>query len=177
GVYDADVAARQVVAPREPALADIEFVFGPDMLSADGTLDRRAMRARVFADPEARRRLEAIVHPRIRGWFWRRVGTDRGPYCMLAIPLLAEHWNDYEWVDRVLVVDAPEALQIERLMKRDGMARDAAQRMLAAQATRTQRLAIADDVIVNDGAEDALDAPVAALHGRYLQLAHGYGTG
>ncbi|MGH8116117.1 MAG: dephospho-CoA kinase [Rhodanobacteraceae bacterium] len=171
GVYDADVAARQVVAPREPALADIEFVFGPDVLSADGTLDRRAVRARVFADPEARKRLEAIVHPRIRGWLRRRVGMDRGPYCMLAIPLLAEHWNDYEWVDRVLVVDAPAALQVERLMQRDGIPRDAAQRMLAAQATPEQRLAIADDVIVNDGDESALDAKVVALNERYLKLA------
>lgn len=171
GVYDADVAAREVVAPREPALAEIEYVFGPEVLGADGTLDRRALRDRVFADPEARRRLEAILHPRIRGWLRRRVGMDRGPYCMLAIPLLAEHWNAYAWVDRVLVVDAPEALQIERLMQRDGIARDAAMSMLTAQATREQRLAIADDVIVNDGDEGALDAEVAALHGRYMQLA------
>lgn len=170
-VYDADVAAREVVAPREPALAEIEFVFGAGMLQADGSLDRRAMRERVFADPEARRRLEAIIHPRVRAWLRRRVGMDRGPYCMLAIPLLVENRAEYEWVDRVLLVDAPEALQIERLMRRDGVTQEAARSVLAAQSARAQRLAIADDVIVNDGAESALDAQVAALHARYLELA------
>lgn len=170
-VHDADVAAREVVAPREPALAEIEFVFGAGVLQADGSLDRRAMRERVFADPEARKKLEAIIHPRVRAWLRRRVGMDRGPYCVLAIPLLVENRAEYDWVDRVLVVDAPEALQIERLMRRDGITRDAAQRMLDAQSTRAQRLAMADDVIVNDGEESALDAQVAALHARYLELA------
>jgi dephospho-CoA kinase len=170
-VYDADVAAREVVALHEPALAEIEFVFGTGVLQADGSLDRRAMRERVFADPDARRKLEAIIHPRVRAWLRRRVGMDRGPYCMLAIPLLVENRAAYEWVDRVLVVDAPEALQIERLMRRDGVTRDAAQRVLDAQSTRAQRLAIADEVIVNEGEESALDAQVAALHARYLELA------
>jgi dephospho-CoA kinase len=159
------------VAPREPALAEIEFVFGAGVLQADGSLDRRAMRERVFADPGARRKLEAIIHPRVRAWLRRRVGMDRGPYCMLAIPLLVENRAEYTWVDRVLVVDAPEALQIERLMRRDGVTRDAAQRVLNAQSTRAQRLAIADDVIVNDREASALDAQVAALHARYLELA------
>ena len=170
-VYDADVAAREVVAPREPALAEIEFVFGTGVLDADGSLDRRVMRERVFADPDARRKLEAIIHPRVRAWLRRRVGMDRGPYCMLAIPLLFENQDDYDWVDRVLVVDAPEALQVERLMRRDGVTREAAQRVLEAQSTRAQRVAIADDVILNDGEESALDARVAALHARYLELA------
>lgn len=170
-VYDADVAAREVVAPREPALAEIEFVFGTGVLDADGSLDRRVMRERVFADPDARRKLEAIIHPRVRAWLRRRVGMDRGPYCMLAIPLLFENQDDYDWVDRVLVVDAPEALQIERLTRRDGVTREAAQRVLEAQSTRAQRVAIADDVILNDGEESALDARVAALHERYLELA------
>lgn len=170
-VYDADVAAREVVAPREAALAEIEFVFGSGVLNADGTLDRGAMRERVFADPAARRKLEGIIHPRVRAWLRRRVGMDRGPYCMLAIPLLVENREQYAWVDRVLLVDAPEALQIGRLMQRDGISREAAQQMLAAQSSREQRRAIADDVIVNDGGEAALDAQVAALHGRYLELA------
>lgn len=171
GVYDADVAARAVVAPREAALAEIEFVFGAGALNADGSLDRRAMRERVFNDPAARKTLEGIIHPRVRAWLRRRVGMDRGPYCMLAIPLLVENRAAYAWVDRVLVVDVPEALQVERLMQRDGMARDAALRMLQAQSSRAERLAIADDVIVNDGAEAALDAQVPALHARYLELA------
>jgi dephospho-CoA kinase len=170
-VYDADVAAREVVAPHQPALAEIEFVFGAGVLNADGSLDRRAMRERVFADPAARRKLEAIIHPPVRAWLRRRVGMNRDPYCMLAIPLLFENRSDYEWVDRVLVVDAPEALQIERLTRRDGITRAAAQRILDAQSTRAQRLAIADDVIVNDGEEAALDAQVATLHARYLELA------
>ncbi|HET7162806.1 MAG TPA: dephospho-CoA kinase [Rhodanobacteraceae bacterium] len=170
-VYDADVAAREVVAPREPALAEIEFVFGTGVLDADGSLDRRVMRERVFADPDARRKLEAIIHPRVRAWLRRRVGMDRGPYCMLASPLLFENQDDYDWVDRVLVVDAPEALQVERLMRRDGVTREAAQRVLEAQSIRAQRIAIADDVILNDGEESALDARVAALHARYLELA------
>ncbi|MBS0382562.1 MAG: dephospho-CoA kinase [Proteobacteria bacterium] len=170
-VYDADVAAREVVAPNSAALAEIEFVFGAGMLQADGSLDRRAMRERVFADPAARRKLEAIIHPRVRAWLQRHVGMDRGPYCMLAIPLLAENRGEYAWVDRVLLVDTPESIQIERLMQRDGVTRDHAERMLAAQATRAQRLAIADDVIANDGKESALDAKVAALHARYLELA------
>lgn len=170
-VYDTDVAAREVVAPHQPALAEIEFVFGADVLNADGSLDRRAMRERVFADPAARRKLEAIIHPPVRAWLRRRVGMNRGPYCMLAVPLLFENRGDYEWVDRVLVVDAPEALQIERLTRRDGITRAAAQRILDAQSTRAQRLAIADDVIVNDGEEAALDAQVATLHARYLELA------
>lgn len=170
-VYDADVAAREVVAPPEPALAEIEFAFGAGVLQSDGALDRRAMRERVFADPDARKQLEAIVHPRVRTWLRRRVGMDRGPYCMLAIPLLVESRAAYAWVDRVLVVDAPETLQIERLMRRDDVMRDAAQRVLDAQSTRAQRLAIADDVIVNDGKESALDSQVATLHARYLELA------
>jgi dephospho-CoA kinase len=171
GVYDADVAAREVVAPRQAALGEIEFVFGSGVLNADGSLDRRAMREKVFADPTARKRLEGIIHPRVRAWLRRRVGMDRGPYCILAIPLLAENFKEYEWVDRVLLVDAPRALQIERLMQRDGITRQAAQRMLDAQASREQRLEIAHDVIVNDGDESALEAKVQALHARYLESA------
>lgn len=171
GVYDADVAAREVVAPHEAALAEIESAFGPEMLDADGGLNRRAMRERVFADPAARRKLEGIIHPRVHAWLRRSVEMDRGPYCILAIPLLAENRAEYGWVDRVLLVDAPEALQVERLMRRDCTTAAAAQQILAAQASRAQRLAIAHDVIVNDGDEALLDAQVAALHQRYLAFA------
>jgi dephospho-CoA kinase len=170
-VYDADVAAREVVAPGKTAIAEIESAFGAGVLNADGTLDRRAMRERVFADPVARRKLEGIIHPRVRAWLRKQIDNDRGPYCILAIPLLAENRSEYGWVDRVLLIDVPEALQIERLMRRDGVTREAAQRLLGVQSTRGQRLAIADDVIVNDGEEAALDSQVAALHARYLQLA------
>lgn len=170
-VYDADVGAREVVSPGSPALAEIGSAFGQAVLDADGALDRRAMRERAFADPGARARLEAIIHPRVRTWLRSKVVADRGPYCMLAIPLLVENRAEYDWVDRVLVVDAPEELQIERLMQRDGVTRGHAESMLAAQSTREQRLAVADDVIVNDGGESALDPQVATLHARYLELA------
>ena len=170
-VYDADVAAREVIAPGSAALAEIEFVFGADVLDKDGTLNRRAMRERVFPDTAARKQLEGIIHPRVRAWLRRRVGMDRGPYCLLAIPLLFENRAQYAWVDRVLLVDAPESVQIERLLRRDDVTRAQAESMLVAQATRAQRRGIADDVIVNDGEESALDAQVAALHARYLELA------
>lgn len=170
-VYDADAAAREIVAPGTAALAEIEFVFGDGILQDDGSLDRRAMRERVFADPQARKELEAIVHPRVRTWLRRKVGMNRGPYCVLAIPLLVENRAEYDWVDRVLLVDVPEDLQVGRLMRRDDVSRNAARQMLAAQSTREQRFAIADDVIVNDLDEAALDAEVAALHSRYLELA------
>lgn len=170
-VYDADVAARAVVEPGEPALTEIEFVFGPEVLAAGGSLDRRAMRERVFADARARKKLEAIVHPRVREWLRRRVATDRGAYCMLAIPLLAETWPQYAFVDRVLVVDAPDELRMERLMRRDQVTHEQARQTLVAQAAREQRLALAHDVIVNDGDASHLDTEVAALHARYLELA------
>ncbi|HJP98673.1 MAG TPA: dephospho-CoA kinase [Rhodanobacteraceae bacterium] len=169
-VYDADVAARQVVAPGTPGLEQIARALGREMLRADGSLDRRAMRERVFADPVARTRLESIIHPRVRAWLREKVAADRGAYCMLAIPLLVENRAEYDWVDRVLLVDAPEALQVERLVRRDGVTREHAQQMLAAQSTRAQRLEIADDVVLNDGEEAALDAQVQALHARYLEL-------
>jgi dephospho-CoA kinase len=170
-VYDADLAAREAVAPGTPALREIAATFGAKVLAPDGTLQRRAMREIVFADPAARARIEAIVHPQVHAWLKAKAEADAGPYCLLAIPLLARNRADYAWVDRVLAVDAPEALQVERLMRRDAVTHDAALRMLAAQATRTERLAIADDGVVNDGDPRALDAQVEALHQRYLALA------
>lgn len=170
-VHDADAAARAVVEPGEPALPEIEFVFGPQVLNSEGALDRRALRERIFDDADARRKLEAIVHPRVHAWLLRRAAMDRGPYCMLMIPLLAETWPQYDFVDRVLLVDAREEIQIERLVRRDGVTREQARRTLDAQATRAQRRAIAHDVIVNDSDESALDAQVAALHAKYLELA------
>ncbi|HJU08600.1 MAG TPA: dephospho-CoA kinase [Rhodanobacteraceae bacterium] len=170
-VYDADAAARAIVEPGRPALAEIEFVFGTQVLDVNGALDRRALREHIFDDSVARRKLEAIVHPRVHAWLLKRMAADRGPYCMLMIPLLAETWPQYAFVDRVLVVDAPEEIQIARLMQRDGVTRAQAQRTLDAQATRAQRRALAQDVIVNDGDESALDAQVGALQAKYLSLA------
>lgn len=171
GIHDADVAAREVVKPGSEGLAAIVQTFGSGVLDGEGHLDRAAMRRRVFADDMARRQLEAITHPRVRAWLRERAAADGGPYCILAIPLLAENIAHYRWVDRVLVVDAPENVQLERLVRRDGIDEALARRMIERQATRQQRLAIADDVIENTGEESALDAAVAALHQRYLALA------
>ena len=168
--YDADVAARAVVEPGSEALADVARVFGAEALDKDGRLDRAAMRQRVFADPAARTTLEGILHPRIRAWLRGAAEADAGPYCILSIPLLVENHAHYAWVNRVLVVDAPEDVRIARLMGRDGIDVDLARKMIAVQATHEARLAIADDVIENHGDEAELAAQVAALHARYLEL-------
>jgi dephospho-CoA kinase len=168
--YDADVAARAVVEPGSEALAEIARAFGTDALDSEGRLDRPAMRKRVFDNLLARTTLEGILHPRIRAWLHEAVDADTGPYCILSIPLLVENRANYEWVDRVLVVDVPEAVQIERLTRRDGVDEELAWKMIAAQASRERRLGIADDVIVNEGSEAELAGKVAALHGRYLEL-------
>ena len=171
-VVDADVAAREVVEPGQPALARIAERFGAGMLLADGRLDRRQLRERVFADAQARRDLEAITHPAIRARVKAQAQAAPGPYAVVAVPLLAEAGRAaYPWMARVLVVDAPESLQHDRLMRRDGVDEALAARMIAAQASRTVRLAIADDVILNDGDPAHLDTAVAALHARYLAAA------
>ncbi len=172
-VYDADQAAREVIEPGTDGLAQIVEAFGHEVIGADGRLDRPAMRQRIFADREARHTLESIVHPRVRLWLQQRALADTGPYCMLAIPLLAEHIGHYRWTDRVLLVDVGEATQIRRLMVRDDIDETLARRILANQATREQRLAVADDVIDNSGDPAMLDAQVAALHERYLALTTG----
>lgn len=170
-VCDADYAARVVVEPGSDGLAAIVAAFGNDVLDAQGRLDRPAMRQRVFADPTARKTLEAIVHPRVRQWMLDHAQCAEGPYVMLSIPLLAENIGHYRWVDRIVVVDVPEAVQAGRLILRDGIDETLAARILASQATRSARLVLADDVIDNAGPESALDAQVAALHQRYLELA------
>lgn len=168
--YDADAAARAVVGPGSEALAEVARVFGADALDAEGRLDRGAMRQRVFADPSARTRLEAILHPRIRTWLHDAAMADAGAYCILSIPLLAENHAHYGWVNRILVVDAPEDIRIARLMARDGIDEALARQMIAAQATREARLALADDVIENHGDEAALAEQVGVLHRQYLEL-------
>lgn len=169
-VYDADIAARNVVAPGSEGLRAIVAAFGPEALDAEGKLDRAAMRRRVFADDQARLTLEGITHPRVRQWLREHALADHGPYCLLAIPLLAENIDHYRWVDRVLVVDAPDDVRLSRLMKRDNIDAELAQRMLNRQASREQRLAIADDVIDNSADEAALEPAVERLHEKYLGL-------
>lgn len=172
-VADADVIARAVVEPGQPALAEIVRRFGADMLLDDGQLDRRRLRERIFADPRARVELEAITHPAIRLALAGQCRAAPGPYAIAAIPLLTEAGGraSYPWLDRILIVDAPVELQHARLMRRDEVDDALATRMIAAQATREARLAIADDVLVNDGNPEHLDAPVRALDARYRALA------
>lgn len=172
-VADADVAARDLVMSGSPALMEIVGRFGADVLQADGSLDRAALRRRVFVDADARRALEAILHPRIRERLHAQCGAASGPYAMVAIPLLCEVGGRtaYPWLQRIIVVDVPTQLQQARLQARDHIDGALATHMLAAQATRDARLAIADDVIDNTGSLADLDARVAQLHRTYLQLA------
>ena len=169
-VVDADVVARDIVQPGMPALEEIASAFGPQMLDSTGALERGEMRTLIFGDAEARRRLEAILHPRVRTEMLVRTDAATGPYVLLVVPLLIET-GGYDWVDRVLVVDAPRGLQLKRAIARDGMSPALAEAMIDAQASREQRLAAADDVIDNGGTPAELQAQVAALHGKYLRLA------
>lgn len=169
-IIDTDLLARELVEPGQPALADIVAEFGPDCLDGDGRLHRSRLRERVFADPAGRRRLEAILHPRIRALARERIVQLTAPYCLLVIPLLAETGMT-DLVDRVLVVDAPETEQVRRVMVRDGVAEEQAHRILAAQADRSQRLALADEIVENAGDLATLDRQVAALHQYYSTLA------
>jgi dephospho-CoA kinase len=171
-VIDTDVIAREVVEPGQPALARVVEAFGPEVLGSDGRLDRRRLRERIFADPDARRRLESVLHPAIRAEMERQSLAAGGPYQVLVIPLLTEG-RRRDHVDRVLLVDVPEELQLERLMGRDGVSREQAQASLDAQATRAERVAMADDVLSNTGRPEDLRVAVAGLHAQYLQLAAG----
>jgi dephospho-CoA kinase len=169
-VIDTDVIARDVVEPGQPALALVVAAFGAGVLAADGRLDRRRLRERIFTDRDAKRQLEAILHPAIRTEMERQSAAAGGPYQILVIPLLAEGGRR-DHVDRVLLVDAPEDVQVERLMRRDCVTREQAVASLAAQASRAQRRAVADDIVVNAGPADALRARVAELDRVYRHLA------
>jgi dephospho-CoA kinase len=172
-VADADVAARAVVAPGSEGLARIAAHFGPGILLADGQLDRAALRERIFASARERQALEAITHPAIRTLLRETCEQADGPYAIAAIPLLTEAGGrqQYPWLDRILVVDVPVAVQHARLLRRDGISAALADRMIAAQASREARLALADDVVVNDGDPDHLQAKVEQLDRRYRALA------
>lgn len=169
-VIDADLVSRELVAPGGEALDEIVAAFGKGVLTAEGALDRRAMRELVFADDARRRRLESILHPRVRDILRERARAGSGAYALLVVPLLVESGH-YGWVDRVLVVDVPREVQRARLLARDGVTPELADAMLDAQASREQRLAMADDVIANDGTLADLDDRVRQLHERYLALA------
>lgn len=168
-VIDTDVIAREVVAPGRPALDEIRARFGDGMIAADGSLDRAAMRAAIFADSNARRDLEAILHPRIGAETRRQADAAGGRYQLIVVPLLVGS-PLVEFVDRVLVVDCEEDTQIRRLLARDAESIEQARRILAAQAGREERLAIADDVINNDHSLAHLRDQVADLDRQYSRL-------
>jgi dephospho-CoA kinase len=170
-LVDADQIARDVVAPGEPALSAIRDMFGAQLLTSRGELDRAALRKLVFADADMRRALDALLHPLIRARLLARLDEVRRPYAIIAVPLLVE--TDFATlVDRIAVVDCPESLQLERLMRRDGIPRAEAVAMIAAQADRATRLRAAHDVIDNSGDVESTRRQVAQLHHRYLELAN-----
>jgi dephospho-CoA kinase len=169
-VIDTDQLAREVVAPGQPLLTQIAQRFGPGVLTADGSLDRAALRTIVFSDPDARADLERLTHPAIRALLSERSAAAGGDYQIHVIPLLVETAGRQN-LDRVLVVDCSEELQVRRLQVRDGSTLEQARKILEAQASRTARLAVADDVIVNEGELAPVRDQVAALHLRYRNLA------
>ncbi|AVR02847.1 dephospho-CoA kinase [Pluralibacter gergoviae] len=169
-VIDADIIAREVVEPGTPALGAIVEHFGPQMLLADGSLDRRRLREKIFSQPEEKHWLNALLHPQIQQETQRRMRQATSAYVLWVVPLLVENklWTR---ADRVLVVDVSKETQLARTVARDGVSRQHAENILAAQATREARLAVADDVIDNNGSPDTLAGDVARLHQRYLTLA------
>ena len=170
-VVDTDRIAHELTAPGGGALEAIRTDFGDAMIAPDGSLDRTAMRALAFREPDARRRLEAILHPMIRAESARQCVAARGPYVILAVPLLVESGGYRERCNRICVVDCPEALQLERVRARNGLADEQIRAIMAAQASRAQRLAAADDVIDNTGTLASLHAQVERLHTAYLVAA------
>ncbi|HSU77826.1 MAG TPA: dephospho-CoA kinase [Burkholderiales bacterium] len=169
-VVDTDAIAHELTAPGGAALEHIKALFGEGFIGPSGAMDREAMRQRVFNDPGAKRALEALLHPMIRTESQRRIAAARGPYVIYVVPLLVESGNDRDRVDRVLVVDVPEGLQVERVARRSGLPEREVRAIMAQQASRAARLAAANDVIDNSGALEALRAQVAALHARYLKM-------
>jgi dephospho-CoA kinase len=169
-VIDADAAARAAVEPGTAGLRRVIERFGSGILAGNGELDRRALRDLIFSDPDARRDLEAILHPLIRADMDRSAAATDGPYVVMAIPLLVEGASR-DRVDRILVVDVDEDVQLQRVMERDHCSLEKARAILDAQAHRAARLAVADDVLSNTGTVTDLRQAVDRMHERYLRLA------
>jgi dephospho-CoA kinase len=169
-VINADDASRAVVERGRPGLAAVVARFGAGILTPEGDLDRRALRSLIFSDAARRKQLEALLHPLIRADMERRSSQATGPYVILSIPLLVEG-NARGRLDRILVVDTDESLQLARLMGRDAVSEAEARATLAAQASRAERLVAADDVLENLGTVAELRQAVDRLHRRYLELA------
>ena len=172
-VIDADIVARDLVAPGQPALQDIAAQLGARFLQADGTLDRAALRAHVFQAPEAKQALERILHPRIQAELLRQSRQAASAYVAVAIPLLSpdSRASAYGWIDRTLVVEAPQELQVARISARDGSSPELAKAMVAAQLSFAERLPMADDVLINDASLALLEDWAERLHRRYLRMA------
>lgn len=170
-VVDTDLIAHALTAPGGAAIEAIRRTFGADMLTPDASLDRAAMRALAFQRPAARRQLEAILHPMIRDESTRQCREASGPYVVLAVPLLIESGTYRERCNRICVVDCPEDLQVARVRQRNALPEEQIRSIMAAQASRAQRLAAADDVIDNRGTLAELEAQVERLHAAYLAAA------
>ena len=179
GVVDTDAISHALTGPGGGAMPEIERLFGREFVRADGALDRPRMREAVFGDPALKRRLEGVLHPMIRAQVMQEIqafdaasnAAAAAPYVLLVVPLLLETGAYRELISRVLVIDVPEALQIERVMARSQLTEEAVRRIMAAQLPRAERVARADDVISNDGDINALAAQVDAMHRTYLAAA------
>jgi dephospho-CoA kinase len=171
GIVDTDDIAHEMTRPGGRAMPAIITAFGPGIAAADGSLDRAVMRQRVFAEPAQRKVLEGILHPLIRAEARDRVSSSTAPYVMLVVPLLLETGGYPDLVRRVLVIDCEESQQISRTMQRSALTEEAVRAIMAAQLPRQQRLAGADDVLLNDGDLSRLRSQIDHLHDRYLALA------
>ena len=172
GLVDTDLIAHRLTAPGGHALDALRAAFGAEIVGADGAMDRTVMRARAFADPAARQRLEGILHPLIRAEAAAQVAAlFAAPYVVLVVPLLVESGHYRNYCQRICVVDCPEALQVERVTRRSGLTAEQVRAIMAAQASRQERLSAADDVIDNSGDVASLHRQVEALHTRYSTLA------
>jgi len=172
-VVDTDAIARQLTVAGGPAMAQVRRLFGDDFVDAAGALDRAKMRKLAFRDPAAKKKLEQLLHPLIRAESELRIAAASGPYVVHEVPLLVESPGYRQRVTRVLVVDCPEDVQVERVRQRSRLSEEEIRRIVASQAKREERLAAADDVIDNSASLDALHKQVRELHSRYLELSRG----
>jgi len=168
-IIDADEVARDVVAPGSEGLQKITSHFGADILNLDGTLNRTALRERVFNNEQEKNWLNSLLHPLIRQSMMQQINDSTSPYCILSVPLLVEG-KLHEICDKVVVVDCPESMQLTRAMQRDGSSQQIIENIMASQATRKERLSVADDIIDNSGSFEFLEQQVKALHQKYLTI-------
>jgi dephospho-CoA kinase len=171
-IIDTDAIARELTAPGGAAIPALRASFGAALIAADGSLDRARMRERVFADPAERTRLEALLHPLIEAEAVRRCNAANSPYVIVDVPLLVETGRWRARSDRICVVDCPQEQQVARVVQRSGLSEAGVRAIMAAQASREARLAVADDIIDNSGSLAALHARVDALHKQYRNLAN-----